>query len=197
MAPLWLSRRRPESLDRWRGLRAVLLSLRHVVVAEDDAALRRAVADRARAVGRRRLLRGGHVVEPDAAHPRGRTRARRDVLSLLLGTGTTLGVRAGRSERDECDGEQNGQLHDATDKAGSVPPVSIDVSRCRTVTWNTDDAARPRQTVQVVGIRVSYTGRALLFCGSRLSALGPKAQSPKPKAQSPKLIPDSRAVRTT
>src|SRR5687767_5600863 len=71
MAPLGLSILRRETLYG-RTLRAVaaLPLFRDVVVAEDDASLRRPAANRACAVGRRWLLRGGHIVEPDAAHPR-------------------------------------------------------------------------------------------------------------------------------
>jgi len=42
------------------------------LIAEDDAPIRRTVPDSSRAVGGRRLSSGGHAIEPDSAHARGR-----------------------------------------------------------------------------------------------------------------------------
>src|SRR5215208_5042625 len=67
-------------------LTAVLAALAVlVVVTEEHLPVRRAIADRRRTVRRRRLLSGRHVVEPDAAHPPGRTIFLRHVSILLLG----------------------------------------------------------------------------------------------------------------
>ena len=71
--------------DKGQLLVLVLLPFLDVVIPEDNPAVGRPVVDGGAAVGRRRLLPGGDLLEPDATHARRRTiRLGHGVRALLL-----------------------------------------------------------------------------------------------------------------
>ena len=81
----------------------VLVFVVDVVVAEDHAAVRRTVLHRRRAIGRRRLLRGRHPVEPDAAHALRRARVRRARRRRPSSGHARLLRQTGASQREPSD----------------------------------------------------------------------------------------------
>src|SRR6185503_10448464 len=112
----WRRRRRREALHEWR--RRLLLPLvvaLHIIIAEDHATLRWLVLHRRRAIRGRRLLGRRNVVEPDAAHARGRPILGRNIRRLLLTT--TLRAQSGRGGRGQqkCEGHSQ-LLHLSSDR---------------------------------------------------------------------------------
>src|SRR3954468_5689009 len=109
---LWSTRRRRRRLreafhEWWRILFLVTLLALGVIVAEDHAPILRFVLHCRRAIGGCGLLTCRHVVEPDAAHARGRPTFRRNCRRLLV----TAPLRASDMRRRERRGAQKSQSY--------------------------------------------------------------------------------------